>query len=844
MTVADSAGAQVFTAQGQGISTGLGLSPTFAIFGAQMVNTASPAQTIALRNTGTIALTLNPIAVSSNFLESDQCPVILQPNAVCSISVEFAPNSTGAIYGSLVASDTSGQAETLLALSGQGTLPGISAIPSTLSFGSLSVGTPSDAQTVTVWNTGSAPLLIGAVSGTGDFTETDNCASQTLPVNGYCVINVVMTPSTMGTRTGAIQFYNNADGQHTIALSGMGQQAGVSITPTHLAFGSLPATTPQLAAQTIGTSLSVTVTNTGNLPLELGGFATQGDFTESDNCGSNIPVGSACALTVTFVPTAVGHRTGTLTITDNAGGGTQTVSLEGDGSPSGLLLTPPVLNFGIETIGLTSAPLEATLTNDTGQTLNGLAITASGEYSETDNCGGTLAKGANCTLNITITPATTGAITGTINISAGASVATGTTPGSTSTGIGGFNLGVIALTASSIKPGIELTIPSLSFSVTSAGSSGPSQAVTLINTGSSTALTHLTISETNGSEFPFSTTCPQTLAAHTSCTITVNFTPTSVGLRAGIMHIAADGGISAALTESGTVNQIAPGVAVLSSGAETMLQNSATFTATVSSPLGTPTGTVAFMDGASLLGTSNLSAGTAAFTTSSLATGPHSITAVYSGDAYFVAITSGAVSESIVDFALSANSASNGGGTKQPVVPGSSAAFTVSIAPTTGTALPAQAVLSVNGLPAGATATLNAAAWVRLSATSWQLPANTQLSDIALSFAIPSETAKTNAPASPHRNVPPVLWGILLLPFAVSLRRARKRMAWLSRLSRISRMSSLLVILIAGAAAIAGLSGCNSGNGFFAQSPQSYDLTITVTTGALEHSTGISLIVE
>jgi hypothetical protein len=73
------------------------------------------------------------------------------------------------------------------------------------------------------------------------------------------------------------------------------------------------------------------------------------------------------------------------------------------------------------------------------------------------------------------------------------------------------------------------------------------------------------------------------------------------------------------------------------------------------------------------------------------------------------------------------------------------------------------------------------------------------------------------------------------LPFAVSLRRAGKRMA---------RISSLLLILIAAAAAVAGLSACNSGNGFSAQAPQNHDLTITVTTGALVHSTHISLNVE
>ncbi len=296
-------------------------------------------------------------------------------------------------------------------------------------------------------------------------------------------------------------------------------------------------------------------------------------------------------------------------------------------------------------------------------------------------------------------------------------------------------------------------------------------------------------------------------------------------------------------TGSGTVTiakaatriTLALSAATVAYGATVTLTASVASTATVSSPLGAPTGTVAFMDGASLLGTSNLSAGTATFTTSSLTVGSHFITAVYSGDANFVSIVSSAVSESILDFALSASSASYSGGSTQGVVPGGSAAFSVSITPSTGTAFPAVAVLSVSGLPAGATATVNAAAWARLSATSWQLPANTQLNEIALSVAIPSQTAKTNAPASPHRNVSPVLWGILLLPFAVSRRRAGKR---------IARMSSLLLILIAGAAAIAGLSGCNRGNGFFAQAPQSYDLTITVTTGALAHSTNISLNVE
>ena len=425
VTITDSAGTQVVAVQGQGISLGLSVAPSFEIFGAQVVGTISQAQTLTVTNTGTTSLILNPITVSNNFNESDQCSSItLLAGASCSISLSFSPTATGNISGSLVISDTNGLVSTMATVSGQGTLPGISTSPSTISFGSLSVGTTSQAQTVTVSNTGSAPLMIGTVSGTGDFAETDTCSGQTIAAGSYCVISVTMTPTTTGMRTGTIRFNDNADGMDQIALSGMGQQAGVSISPTSLAFGSLPIVSASQVSTATGTSLSVQIINTGNGALTLGGFSTQGDFTESNSCDSTVVAGATCTVTIKFVPTALGHRTGTLTIADNAGGGTQLVSLQGDGSPAGLILSPPVLNFGAQSVGITSNTQTATLTNNTGASITNLAITPSGEYGESDNCNGTLANGASCTLSITVTPATSGAVTGTVTISAGGTIVT------------------------------------------------------------------------------------------------------------------------------------------------------------------------------------------------------------------------------------------------------------------------------------------------------------------------------------------------------------------------------------------------------------------------------------
>ncbi len=94
-----------------------------------------------------------------------------------------------------------------------------------------------------------------------------------------------------------------------------------------------------------------------------------------------------------------------------------------------------------------------------------------------------------------------------------------------------------------------------------------------------------------------------------------------------------DGNYSASstpITFQVKVGLIAPTVTVVSSLNPILVTSAITFTATVSSS-GTPTGSVSFYDGTTLLGTVTLSQGTAAYTTSSLAAGNHSITATYSG---------------------------------------------------------------------------------------------------------------------------------------------------------------------------------------------------------------------
>ena len=89
--------------------------------------------------------------------------------------------------------------------------------------------------------------------------------------------------------------------------------------------------------------------------------------------------------------------------------------------------------------------------------------------------------------------------------------------------------------------------------------------------------------------------------------------------------------------------------------------NAVTYTATVTSASGTPTGTVTFRDGSVVLGTGTLSTGSATFSTASLPAGTHSITAEYGGDGGYLTSTSSALSQ-VVGKASSSTAISSGTG--------------------------------------------------------------------------------------------------------------------------------------------------------------------------------------
>jgi hypothetical protein len=99
-----------------------------------------------------------------------------------------------------------------------------------------------------------------------------------------------------------------------------------------------------------------------------------------------------------------------------------------------------------------------------------------------------------------------------------------------------------------------------------------------------------------------------------------------------------------------TVNQAGTTTTLTSSANPSVYGQSVTFTAKVAarSPgSGTPTGTVTFQEGSTVLGTGTLSGGKATFTTAVLSVGADSITAVYGGDTDFTGSTSSALKQTV-----------------------------------------------------------------------------------------------------------------------------------------------------------------------------------------------------
>jgi parallel beta-helix repeat protein len=187
---------------------------------------------------------------------------------------------------------------------------------------------------------------------------------------------------------------------------------GVTATPSALSFGSV-ATGTTSAAQT------VTVSNPTSSAASVSSISATGDFTQTSTCGSSIAANGSCTVSVKFAPTATGTRTGSLTV--NAGGVTNTVSLTGTGTAPGPVLNaaPASLSFARTVVGSSAAAQTVTVTNSGTASAAVSSVTVTGDFSQTNNCT-SIAVGGSCAVTVTFKPTASGTRTGTLTVTSNA----------------------------------------------------------------------------------------------------------------------------------------------------------------------------------------------------------------------------------------------------------------------------------------------------------------------------------------------------------------------------------------------------------------------------------------
>lgn len=199
-------------------------------------------------------------------------------------------------------------------------VPAVSLDPATLEFGGQTVGTTSEARTVTMTNTGEAPLHIGgtgSMGDTGDFSVVDDgCAFTTVEVGQSCAISVVFTPTTEGERVASLMYNDDTvEGGRSIQVSGVGTAPAADLavalaaTPNPVKSGAK--VTYTVSARNDGTSDASNVRLSDVLPAaaQFSSMATDGSW----SC-TTPPKGSTGTISCTRASMASGS-TSSLTIT-------------------------------------------------------------------------------------------------------------------------------------------------------------------------------------------------------------------------------------------------------------------------------------------------------------------------------------------------------------------------------------------------------------------------------------------------------------------------------------------------------------------------------------------------
>ncbi|HEX4319689.1 MAG TPA: choice-of-anchor D domain-containing protein [Acidobacteriaceae bacterium] len=600
-----------------------------------------------------------------------------------------------------------------------------------------------------------------------------------------------------------------------------------STNPTPQA--TLNPTTIPFASTAVGSTITApaaTLTNGGSAALTISSIAITGtgaaDFAQTNTCGGSLAAGASCSITVSFKPLSAASFTAAVSVTDNATGSPQAITLTGTGTAAAapaVSLTPPALTFSAQT-GTTAAAQVATLKNtgNAALTISNIGITGANpsDFAQTNSCGSSLAAGASCNISVTFTPASVATFAASLSVTDNA---TGSPHAVALTGTG----------TAAPAPAASLAPTSLTFSAQT-GTTATAQVSTLKNTGDAAlTITGISITGAGAADFAETNTCGSSLAAGAMCSISVTFTPASAASFSAAVSIADNAtGSPQTLALSGTGT--APPAPIAS-----VTPTSLTFTAQTGNSATAQTTTLKNTGNAvmNISGITLTGAGAADFaeTNTCSATLAAGATCAISVTFTPASVASFSATISIADDAAGSPQAVtlSGTGTAPPVPTytvssstpaqtiqaGGTAQYSITVTAQNGT-YSNPVTFSASGLPSGATATFTPS-----SVTPGSSSATSQLS---------IQTAAPVTPAGFGSGWRLAASTLSLVGLFFAARRFRRR--WVT----------LAILLFASLGAVATLSGC--GGGFGLKTGTNYTVTINANSGETQQSTTVQLTVQ
>jgi subtilase family serine protease len=330
------------------------LTPATLTFPKTTEGLTSSTLVATLKNTSTTALTIatGGITISgTGYLsfptKATTCPAsktaatTLAAGASCTVTIEFSPKTAGTLTAYLEVADNATGSPQKITLTGTGlpktTVPSITLSPASIAFPKTTEGTTSEAEAVTVKNSGTAAVTLHSVSIAGtnptSFIQVNTCGAS-LAANASCTVFVAFKPASAAALKGTLSVSDTAAATpQTIPLTGTGTaKDSVTLSKTSLAFAS----TVEGAASE---AQSITVSNKGATTLDITGISVTGvtktdaaSFIELNTCAPTLAPATSCVIDVAFKPAAIGALAASLVIADNGSTATQTVKLTGTGA--------------------------------------------------------------------------------------------------------------------------------------------------------------------------------------------------------------------------------------------------------------------------------------------------------------------------------------------------------------------------------------------------------------------------------------------------------------------------------------------------------------------------------